>query len=186
MQYGGAQEMGTYAKNIADLAGNNIDLYTELLKSNNGNVQKAMEQLTTIYNRLLQNQQETYNTNINSQTDLTKTGMQGVNAANTAKIQGEYNLQGERMKLDDPYNQFKAVTTGAQALQYDPATASKFIQGIDPHILGKVAPGFDPNSFGGLNPQAATPVGSPVQSGGGLGDKFVNMLKESQRKRGSF
>ena len=28
MQYGGAQEMGTYAKNIADLAGNNIDLYT--------------------------------------------------------------------------------------------------------------------------------------------------------------
>ena len=186
MQYGGAQDMGTYAKNISDLAGNNIDLYTELLKSNNGNVQKAMEQLTSIYNRLLQNQQETYNTNINSQTDLTKTGMQGVNAANTAKIQGEYNLQGERMKLDDPYNQFKAVTTGAQALQYDPATASKFIQGIDPHILGKVAPGFDPNSFGGLNPQAATPVGSPVQSGGGLGDKFVNMLKESQRKRGSF
>lgn len=186
MQYGGAQDMGTYAKNIADLAGNNIDLYTELLKANNGNVQKAMEQLTTIYNRLLQNQQETYNTNINSQTDLTKTGMQGVNAANTAKIQGEYNLQGERMKLDDPYNQFKAVTTGAQALQYDPATASKFIQGIDPRILGKVAPGFDPNSFGGLNPQAATSVGSPVQSGGGLGDKFVNMLKESQRKRGSF
>lgn len=186
MQYGGAQDMGTYAKNIADLAGNNIDLYTELLKANNGNVQKSMEQLTTIYNRLLQNQQETYNTNINSQTDLTKTGMQGVNAANTEKIKGEYDLQGERMKLDDPYNQFKAVTTGAQALQYDPATASKFIQGIDPHILGKVAPGFDPNSFGGLNPQAATSVGSPVQSGGGLGDKFVNMLKESQRKRGSF
>ena len=186
MQYGGAQGMTDYAKNIADLAGNNIDLYTELLKSNNGNVQKAMEQLTTIYNRLLQNQQETYNTNINSQTDLTKTGMQGVNAANTAKIQGEYNLQGERMKLDDPYNQFKAVTSGAQALQYDPAAASKFIQGIDPHILGKVAPGFDPSSFGGLNPQAATPVGTPVQQGGGFGNNLVNILKESQRKRGSF
>lgn len=186
MQYGGAQEMGTYAKNIADLAGNNVDLYTELLKSNNGNVQKAMEQLTTIYNRLLQNQQETYNTNINSQTDLTKTGMQGVNAANTAKIQGEYNLQGERMKLDDPYNQFKAVTTGAQALQYDPAAASKFIQGVNPSILGTVAPGFDPNSLGGLNPQAATPVGTPVQSGGGFGNNLVDILKESQRKRGSF
>ena len=186
MQYGGAQGMTDYAKNIADLAGNNIDLYTELLKANNGNVQKAMEQLTTIQNRLLQNQQETYNTNINSQTDLTKTGMQGVNAANTAKIQGEYNLQGERMKLDDPYNQFKAITTGAQALQYDPAAASQFIRGIDPHILGTVAPAFNPNSFGGLNPQAATPVGSPVQSGGGFGDKFYNILKESQRKRGSF
>lgn len=186
MQYGGAQGMTDYAKNIADLAGNNIDLYTELLKSNNGNVQKAMEQLTTIYNRLLQNQQETYNTNINSQTDLTKTGMQGVNAANTAKIQGEYGLQGERMKLEDPYNQFKAITTGAQALQYDPAAASQFIRGIDPHILGTVAPGFNPNNVGGLNPQAATPVGSPVQSGGGFGDKFYNILKESQRKRGSF
>lgn len=186
MQYGGAQDMGTYAKNISDLAGNNIDLYTELLKSNNGNVQKAMEQLTTIQNRLLQNQQETYNTNINSQTDLTKTGMQGVNAANTAKIQGEYNLQGERMKLDDPYNQFKAVTSGAQALQYDPAAASKFIQGINPRILGNVAPGFDPNSFGGLNPQEATPVGTPVQSDGGFGGKFYDILKESQRKRGSF
>lgn len=186
MQYGGAQGMTDYAKNIADLAGNNIDLYTELLKANNGNVQKAMEQLTTIQNRLLQNQQETYNTNINSQTDLTKTGMQGVNAANTAKIQGEYNLQGERMKLDDPYNQFKAISSGAQALQYDPAAASQFIRGIDPRILGTVAPGFDPNSFGGLNPQAATPVGSPVQSGGGFGDKFYNILKESQRKRGSF
>ena len=186
MQYGGAQGMTDYAKNIADLAGNNIDLYTELLKSNNGNVQKAMEQLTSIYNRLLQNQQETYNTNINSQTDLTKTGMQGVNAANTAKIQGEYNLQGERMKLDDPYNQFKAVTSGAQALQYDPAAASQFIKGIDPHILGTVAPGFDPGSFGSLNPQAATPVGTPVQSDGGFGGKFYNILKESQRKRGSF
>lgn len=186
MQYGGAQGMTDYAKNIADLAGNNIDLYTELLKANNGNVQKAMEQLTTIQNRLLQNQQETYNTNINSQTDLTKTGMQGVNAANTAKIQGEYNLQGERMKLDDPYNQFKAISSGAQALQYDPAAASQFIRGIDPRVLGTVAPGFDPNSFGGLNPQAATPVGSPVQQGGSLGDKFVNILKESKRKRGSF
>lgn len=186
MQYGGAQGMTDYAKNIADLAGNNIDLYTELLKANNGNVQKAMEQLTTIQNRLLQNQQETYNTNINSQTDLTKTGMQGVNAANTAKIQGEYGLQGERMKLEDPYNQFKAITTGAQALQYDPAAASQFIRGIDPHILGTVAPGFNPNNVGGLNPQEATPVGTPVQSGGGLGDKFVNMLRESQRKRGSF
>lgn len=186
MQYGGPQGMTDYAKNIADLAGNNVDLYTELLKSNNGNVQKAMEQLTTIYNRLLQNQQETYNTNINSQTDLTKTGMQGVNAANTAKIQGEYNLQGERMKLDDPYNQFKAVTTGAQALQYDPVAASKFIQGINPRILGNVAPGFDPSSFGGLNPQAATPVGTPVQSGDGFGSKFYNILKESQSKRGSF
>lgn len=186
MQYGGAQGMTDYAKNIADLAGNNIDLYTELLKANNGNVQKAMEQLTTIQNRLLQNQQETYNTNINSQTDLTKTGMQGVNAANTAKIQGEYNLQGERMKLDDPYNQFKAISSGAQALQYDPAAASSFIKGIDPRILGTVAPGFDPNSFGGLNPQAATPVGSPVQSGGGFGSKFYNILKESQSKRGSF
>lgn len=186
MQYGGAQGMTDYAKNIADLAGNNIDLYTELLKSNNGNVQKAMEQLTTIYNRLLQNQQETYNTNINSQTDLTKTGMQGVNAANTAKIQGEYNLQGERMKLDDPYNQFKAISSGAQALQYDPAAATKFIQGVNPSVLGTVAPGFDPSSFGGLNPQAATPVGTPVQSSGGFGDKFYNILKESQRKRGSF
>lgn len=186
MQYGGPQGMTDYAKNIADLAGNNIDLYTELLKSNNGNVQKAMEQLTTIYNRLLQNQQETYNTNINSQTDLTKTGMQGVNAANTAKIQGEYNLQGERMKLDDPYNQFKAISSGAQALQYDPAAATKFIQGVNPSVLGTVAPGFDPSSFGGLNPQAATPVGTPVQSGGGFGDTFVNILKESQRKRGSF
>lgn len=186
MQYGGAQGMTDYAKNIADLAGNNIDLYTELLKSNNGNVQKAMEQLTTIYNRLLQNQQETYNTNINSQTDLTKTGMQGVNAANTAKIQGEYNLQGERMKLDDPYNQFKAISSGAQALQYDPAAATKFIQGVNPSVLGTVAPGFDPSSFGGLNPQAANPVGTPVQSGGGFGDTFVNILKESQRKRGSF
>lgn len=186
MQYGGAQGMTDYAKNIADLAGNNIDLYTELLKANNGNVQKAMEQLTTIYNRLLQNQQETYNTNINSQTDLTKTGMQGVNAANTAKIQGEYNLQGERMKLDDPYNQFKAISSGAQALQYDPAAASQFIRGIDPRILGTVAPGFDPNSFGGLNPQAATPVGSPVQQGGGLGEKLGNILKESYRKKGSF
>ena len=186
MQYGGPQGMTDYAKNIADLAGNNIDLYTELLKSNNGNVQKAMEQLTTIYNRLLQNQQETYNTNINSQTDLTKTGMQGVNAANTAKIQGEYNLQGERMKLDDPYNQFKAVTSGAQALQYDPAAATEFIKGIDPHILGKVAPGFNPGSFGSLNPQAATPVGTQVQSDGGFGGKFYNILKESQRKRGSF
>lgn len=186
MQYGGAQGMTDYAKNIADLAGNNIDLYTELLKANNGNVQKAMEQLTTIQNRLLQNQQETYNTNINSQTDLTKTGMQGVNAANTAKIQGEYGLQGERMKLDDPYNQFKAISSGAQALQYDPAAASQFIRGIDPRVLGTVAPGFDPSSFGSLNPQAATPVGSPVQSGGGFGDKFYNILKESQRKRGSF
>ena len=90
------------------------------------------------------------------------------------------------MKLDDPYNQFKAVTSGAQALQYDPAVASKFIQGIDPHILGKVAPGFDPNSFGGLNPQAATPVGTPVQQGGVSGNNLVNILKESQRKRGSF
>lgn len=186
MQYGGPQGMTDYAKNIADLAGNNVDLYTELLKANNGNVQKAMEQLTTIQNRLLQNQQDTYNTNINSQTELTKTGMQGVNSANTAKIQGEYDLQGERMKLDDPYNQFKAVTSGAQALQYDPAAASKFIQGVNPRILGTVAPGFDPSSFGGLNPQAATSVGTPVQSGGGLGDKFVNMLRESQRKRGSF
>lgn len=186
MQFGGAQDMGTYAKNIADLAGNNIDLYTELLKANNGNVQKAMEQLTTIQNRLLQNQQETYNTNINSQTDLTKTGMQGVNAANTAKIQGEYNLQGERMKLDDPYNQFKAVTSGAQALQYDPAAATEFIKGINPSILGNVAPGFNPGSFGSLNPQEATPVGTPVQSGGGFGGKFYNILKESQRKRGSF
>lgn len=186
MQYGGAQGMTDYAKNIADLAGNNIDLYTELLKANNGNVQKAMEQLTTIQNRLLQNQQETYNTNINSQTDLTKTGMQGVNAANTAKIQGEYNLQGERMKLDDPYNQFKAISSGAQALQYDPAAASQFIRGIDPRILGTVAPGFDPNSFGGLNPQAATPVGTPVQQGGSLGEKLGNILKESYRKKGSF
>ena len=186
MQYGGPQGMTDYAKNIADLAGNNIDLYTELLKSNNGNVQKAMEQLTTIYNRLLQNQQETYNTNINSQTDLTKTGMQGVNSANTAKIQGEYNLQGERMKLDDPYNQFKAVTSGAQALQYDPAAATEFIKGTNPSILETVAPGFNPGSFGTLNPQAATPVGTPVQSDGGFGGKFYNILKESQRKRGSF
>ena len=186
MQFGGAQDMGTYAKNSSDLAGNNIHLYTELLKSNNGNVQKAMEQLTSIYNRLLQNQQETYNTNINSQTDLTKTGMQGVNAANTAKIQGEYNLQGERMKLDDPYNQFKAISSGAQALQYDPAAASKFIQGANPSVLGTVAPGFDPSSFGSLNPQAATPVGTPVQSDGGFGGKFYDILKESQRKRGSF
>ena len=186
MQFGGAQDMGTYAKNISDLAGNNIDLYTELLKSNNGNVQKAMEQLTSIYNRLLQNQQETYNTNINSQTDLTKTGMQGVNSANAEKIKGEYALQGERMKLDDPYNQFKAISSGAQALQYDPAAASKFIQGANPSILGTVAPGFDPNSFGSLNPQAATPVGTPVQQGGGFGGKFYDILKESQRKRGSF
>ena len=186
MQYGVAQGMTDYAKNIADLAGNNIDLYTELLKSNNGNVQKAMEQLTTIQNRLLQNQQDTYNTNINSQTELTKTGMQGVNAANAAKIQGEYNLQGERMKLDDPYNQFKAVTSGAQALQYDPAAASKFIQGINPRILGNVAPGFDPNSFGGLNPQAAPSAGSPVQQSGSLGEKLGNILKESYRKKGSF
>lgn len=186
MQFGGAQDMGTYAKNISDLAGNNVDLYTELLKANNGNVQKAMEQLTSINNRILQNQQETYNTNIDSQTELTKTGMQGVNTANAAKIKGEYDLQGERMKLDDPYNQFKAVTSGAQALQYDPAAASKFIQGIDPHILGKVAPGFDPSSFGSLNPQAATPVGTPVQGDGGFGGKFYNILKESQRKRGSF
>ena len=186
MQFGGAQDMGTYAKNIADLSGNNIDLYTELLKSNNGNVQKAMEQLTSIYNRLLQNQQETYNTNINSQTDLTKTGMQGVNAANTAKIQGEYNLQGERMKLDDPYNQFKAVTSGAQALQYDPAAATEFIKGTNPSILETVAPGFNPGSFGSLNPQTATPVGTPVQSDGGFGGKFYNILKESQRKRGGF
>ena len=186
MQYGGPQGMTDYAKNIADLAGNNIDLYTELLKSNNGNVQKAMEQLTSIYNRLLQNQQETYNTNINSQTDLTKTSMQGVNAANTAKIQGEYNLQGERMKLDDPYNQFKAVTSGAQALQYDPAAATEFIKGTNPSILETVAPGFNPGSFGSLNPQAATPVGTPVQSDGGFGGKLYNILKESQRKRGSF
>ena len=185
MQHGGAKDMGTYAKNISDLAGNNVDLYTELLKSNNGNVQKAMEQLTTIYNRLLQNQQETYNTNINSQTDLTKTGMQGVNAANTAKIQGEYALQGERMKLDDPYNQFKAISSGAQALQYDPAAATEFIKGTNPHILETVAPGFDPRSFGSLNPQAATPVGTPVQQGG-FGSKFYDILKESQRKRGSF
>lgn len=186
MQYGGAQGMTDYAKNIADLSGNNVDLYTELLKSNNGNVQKAMEQLTTIYNRLLQNQQETYNTNINSQTDLTKTGMQGVNAANVAKIKGEYDLRGERMKLDDPYNQFKALSSGAQALQYDPAAASKFIQGANPSVLGTVAPGFDPNSFGSLDPKAATPVGTPVQSGGGFGNNLVNILKESQRKRGSF
>lgn len=186
MQHGGAKDMGTYAKNISDLAGKNMDLYTELLKSNNGNVQKALEQLTSIYNRLLQNQQETYNTNVNSQTELTKTGMQGVNSANTAKIQGEYNLQGERMKLDDPYNQFKAISSGAQALQYDPAAATKFIQGVNPSILGTVAPGFDPNSFGGLNPQAATPVGTPVQSDGSFGGKFYNILKESQRKRGSF
>lgn len=186
MQYGGAQSMADYAKNIADLSGNNIDLYTELLKANNGNVQKAMEQFTTIQNRLLQNQQETYNTNINSQTDLTKTGMQGVNAANTAKIQGEYGLQGERMKLEDPYNQFKAITTGAQALQYDPAAASQFIRGIDPRILGTVAPGFNPNNVGGLNPQAAPSVGSPVQQGGSLGEKLGNILKESYRKKGSF
>lgn len=185
MQYGGAQGMTDYAKNISDLAGNNIDLYTELLKANNGNVQKAMEQFTTIQNRLLQNQQETYNTNINSQTDLTKTGMQGVNAANTAKIQGEYGLQGERMKLEDPYNQFKAITTGAQALQYDPAAASQFIRGIDPHILGTVAPGFNPNNVGGLNPQAAPSVGSPVQ-GESLGAKFTRILKESNAKKGSF
>lgn len=187
MQYGGAQGMTDYAKNMADLAGNNIDLYTEFLKANNGNVQKAMEQLTTIQNRLLQNQQETYNTNINSQTDLTKTGMQGVNAANTAKIQGEYGLQGERMKLEDPYNQFKAITTGAQALQYDPAAASQFIRGIDPHILGTVAPGFNPNNVGGLNPQAAPSVGNPVASQGeSLGEKLGNILKESSRKKGSF
>jgi hypothetical protein len=182
MQYGGAQGMTDYAKNIADLSGNNIDLYTELLKANNGNVQKAMEQLTTIQNRLLQNQQETYNTNINSQTDLTKTGMQGANAINTAKVQGEYNLQGERMKLDDPYNQFKAITTGAQALQYDPAAASRFIRGIGPRILGTVAPGFDPNNVGGLNPQAAPSVGNPVQ-GESFGDKFVRILKESNAKK---
>ena len=186
MQFGGAQDMGTYAKNIADLSGKNMDLYAELLKANNGDVQKAMEQLTTIQNRLLQNQQETYNTNINSQTDLTKTGMQGVNAANTAKIQGEYNLQGERMKLDDPYNQFKAVTSGAQALQYDPAAATEFIKGINPSILGNVAPGFNPGSFGSLNPQAATPVGTPVQQGGSLGEKLGNILRESYRKKGSF
>lgn len=185
MQYGGAQGMTDYAKNIADLSGNNIDLYTELLKANNGNVQKAMEQLTTIQNRLLQNQQETYNTNINSQTDLTKTGMQGANAINTAKVQGEYNLQGERMKLDDPYNQFKAITTGAQALQFDPAAASSFIKGIDPRILGTVAPAFNPNNVGGLNPQAAPSVGNPVQ-GEGFGDKFVRILKESNAKRNSF
>ena len=90
------------------------------------------------------------------------------------------------MKLDDPYNQFKAVTSGAQALQYDPAAASKFIQGVNPSILGTVAPGFDPSSFGSLNPQAATPVGTPVQGNGGFGGKFYNILKESQRKRGSF
>lgn len=185
MQYGGPQGMTDYAKNIADLSGNTVDLYTELLKANNGNVQKAMEQLTTIQNRLLQNQQETYNTNIQSQTDLTKTGMQGANAANTAKIQGEYNLQGERMKLDDPYNQFKAISSGAQALQYDPATASSFIRGIDPRILGTVAPAFNPNSVGGLNPQAAPSVGNPVQ-GEGFGDKFVRILKESNAKRNSF
>ena len=186
MQFGGAQDMGTYAKNISDLAGNNIDLYTELLKSNNGNVQKAMEQLTSIYNRLLQNQQETYNTNINSQTDLTKTGMQGVNSANAEKIKGEYALQGERMKLDDPYNQFKAVTSGAQALQYDPAAATEFIKGTNPSILETVAPGFNPGSFGSLNPQAATPVGTPVQQGGSLGEKLGNILRESYRKKGSF
>lgn len=185
MQYGGPQGMTDYAKNIADLSGNTVDLYTELLKANNGNVQKAMEQFTTIQNRLLQNQQETYNTNIQSQTDLTKTGMQGANAANTAKIQGEYNLQGERMKLDDPYNQFKAISSGAQALQYDPATASSFIRGIDPRILGTVAPAFNPNSVGGLNPQAAPSVGNPVQ-GEGFGDKFVRILKESNAKRNSF
>ena len=187
MQYGGAQGMTDYAKNIADLSNNTVDLYTELLKANNGNVQKAMEQLTTIQNRLLQNQQETYNTNIQSQTDLTKTGMQGTNAANTAKIQGEYNLQGERMKLEDPYNQFKAISSGAQALQYDPATASSFIKGIDPRILGTVAPGFNPNSVGGLNPQAAPVVGNPVQGQGeGFGSKMYNILKESQAKRNSF
>lgn len=187
MQYGGAQGMTDYAKNIADLSGNNIDLYTELLKANNGNVQKAMEQLTTIQNRLLQNQQETYNTNINSQTDLTKTGMQGANAVNTAKVQGEYNLQGERMKLDDPYNQFKAVSSGAQALQYDPATASSFIKGIDPRILGTVAPAFNPDNIGGLNPQAAPSVGSPVApQGESLGAKFTRILKESNAKKGSF
>jgi hypothetical protein len=186
MQYGGAQGMTDYAKNIADLSGNNIDLYTELLKANNGNVQKAMEQFTTIQNRLLQNQQETYNTNINSQTDLTKTGMQGANAINTAKVQGEYGLQGERMKLEDPYNQFKAITTGAQALQYDPAAASQFIRGIDPRILGTVAPGFDPNNVGGLNPQAAPSVGNPVQQGGSLGEKLGNIFKESNAKRNSF
>lgn len=185
MQYGGPQGMTDYAKNIADLSSNNIDLYTELLRANNGNAQKAMEQLTTIQNRFLQNQQETYNTNIQSQTDLTKTGMQGANAANTAKIQGEYNLQGERMKLDDPYNQFKAISSGAQALQYDPATASSFIKGIDPRILGTVAPAFNPNSIGGLNPQAAPTVGAPVQ-GEGFGDKFVRILKESNAKRNSF
>ena len=185
MQYGGPQGMTDYAKNIADLSGNTVDLYTELLKANNGNVQKAMEQLTTIQNRLLQNQQETYNTNIQSQTDLTKTGIQGANAANTAKIQGEYNLQGERMKLDDPYNQFKAISSGAQALQYDPATASSFIKGIDPRILGTVAPAFNPNSIGGLNPQAAPAVGNPVQ-GEGFGDKFGRILKESYNKKGSF
>lgn len=185
MQYGGAQGMTDYAKNIADLSGNNIDLYTELLKANNGNVQKAMEQLTTIQNRLLQNQQETYNTNINSQTDLTKTGMQGVNAANTAKIQGEYGLQGERMKLEDPYNQFKAITTGAQALQYDPAAASQFIRGIDPRILGTVAPAFNPNNVGGLNPQAAPSVGSPVQDES-FGDKLTRIIKKSNAKRNSF
>lgn len=183
MQYGGPQGMTDYAKNIADLSGNTVDLYTELLKANNGNVQKAMEQLTTIQNRLLQNQQETYNTNIQSQTDLTKTGMQGANTANTAKIQGEYNLQGERMKLDDPYNQFKAISSGAQALQYDPATASSFIRGIDPRILGTVAPAFNPNSVGGLNPQAASAVGNPVQNSG---NKFYDILKESQAKRNSF
>lgn len=185
MQYGGPQGMTDYAKNIADLSGNTVDLYTELLKANNGNVQKAMEQLTTIQNRLLQNQQETYNTNIQSQTDLTKTGMQGANAANTAKIQGEYNLQGERMKLNDPYNQFKAISSGAQALQYDPATAGSFIRGIDPRILGTVAPAFNPNGVGSLNPQAAPSVGNPVQ-GEGFGDKFVRILKESNAKRNSF
>lgn len=185
MQYGGPQGMTDYAKNIADLSGNTVDLYTELLKANNGNVQKAMEQLTTIQNRLLQNQQETYNTNIQSQTDLTKTGMQGANAANTAKIQGEYNLQSERMKLNDPYNQFKAISSGAQALQYDPATASSFIRGIDPRILGTVAPAFNPNGVGSLNPQAAPSVGNPVQ-GEGFGDKFVRILKESNAKRNSF
>lgn len=185
MQYGGPQGMTDYAKNIADLSGNTVDLYTELLKANNGNVQKAMEQLTAVENRLLQNQQETYNTNIQSQTDLTKTGMQGANAANTAKIQGEYNLQGERIKLDDPYNQFKAISSGAQALQYDPATASSFIKGIDPRILGTVAPAFNPNSIGGLNPQAAPAVGAPVQ-GEGFGDKFVRILKESYNKKGNF
>ena len=186
MQHGGAKDMGTYAKNINDLSGKNMDLYTELLKANNGNVQKALEQLTSINNRILQNQQETYNTNINSQTELTKTGMQGVNSANAEKIKGEYALQGERMKLDDPYNQFKAVSSGAQALQYDPAAATEFIKGTNPHILETVAPGFNPGSFGSLNPQAATPVGTPVQSGGGFGGKFYDILKESQRKRGSF